>query len=126
MRLQDYPVKFDGTAIPFTETWEEISEVVENVGTAEDGSDIVQIKRTDKLTVSVSLIVDSTWMDFFYDYAKNASLINVSIFDSEVGAYVIRRMRLRSFKKNKITYSELVRQTMGLWNVSFNLIETEF
>ena len=124
--LRDYPVKFDNREIPFTKTWSESYNIVENVGMAEDGSDIIQIKKTDKLSVNVGTRVVDTWMLFFQNYAKSRNLIQVSIYDQELNRYAIRKMRMRNFSKAKVEKSEDLEVTLGLWDVAFDLIETEW
>lgn len=126
MALKDYPVLFGETEIPFTKTWNESYNIVETTGTAEDGSDILQIKKTDKLTVNVGTRVTEEWADKFAEYAKSPNLIEVSIYDSKAEEYKTRTMRMRNFKKNKVPKSEDLAAFYGLWDVSFDLIETEW
>lgn len=124
--LKDYPVLFGETEIPFTNTWAESYNIIETVGTAEDGSDIIQIKKTDKLSVSVRTKVTNEWADRFAAYAKSPELIEVSIYDSQAAEYRTRTMRMRNFKKNKVPKSEDLAAFYGIWDVSFDLIETEW
>ena len=66
--LKNYPVKFGNREIPFTSTWNESYNVIETTGEAEDGSDIIQIKKTDKLSVNVGTRVTEAWADIFTAY----------------------------------------------------------
>ena len=122
--LKDYPVLFGDTQIPFTNTWNECYNTIETTGTAEDGSDVLQIKKMGKLTVNVGTRVTNTWADTFQAYAESAALIQVSIYDSSAATYRVRTMRLRNFRKNKVPKSEDLASFYGLWDCSFDLIET--
>lgn len=124
--FKDYPVLFGETQIPFTNTWNESYNVIETVGSAEDGSDILQIKKTGKLSVSVGTRVTEAWANRFQKYAEDPELINVSIYDSDAEEYKTRTMRLRNFKKNKVPKSEDLAAFYGIWDCSFDLIETEW
>ena len=124
--FKDFPVLFGQTAIPFTNTWNESYNVIETVGSAEDGSDVIQIKKTGKLTVNVGTRVTEAWANSFQAYAESSALITVSIYDSNARAYKTRKMRLRNFQKNKVPKSEDLANFYGIWDCSFDLIETEW
>ncbi len=121
--LNDYPVQINSTDLPVPITWEETAEVVENSNTTEAGTDIVDIMRVDKLTVTASFDVSSTWLATFKGWANSTSKLTVKIYDSVTDGYVTRYMRIRNFIANLVPNSDKNSGTKGLWNVTFDLIE---
>ena len=62
MKLKSYPTKINNVAIPNKpNSWNTVREVIENVGTTEAGTDIVDIKRVGKMTISVSYNCSSNY-----------------------------------------------------------------
>lgn len=124
MKLKDYPVTINSTAIPNNPTsWSESSEVVEVAQTTEAGTDVVDIQRTDKLHITASFEVDSTMCLNFETWARATSQLTVKIYDQVSQAYVTRYMRMRSFTKDYVQNSHNTSGTVGLWSVNFELIE---
>lgn len=121
--LNTYPVTINSTAIPVPISWNETAEVVENVNTTEAGTDVVDILRTDKLTVNASFNVSSSWLATFKGWANSTSALTVKIYDAVTDAYVTRYMRIRNFTNNLVENSDKTSGTIGLWNVTFDLIE---
>ena len=121
--LNDYPVQINSTNLPVPITWEETANVVENSSTTEAGTDIVDIMRVDKLTVTASFDVSSTWLATFKGWANSTSKLTVKIYDSVTDGYVTRYMRIRNFVSNLVKNSDKNSGTKGLWNVTFDLIE---
>lgn len=119
----NYPVQINSTSIPVAKTWNEIPEVVENVNTTEAGTDISDVLRVDKLTVNASFDVSSVWLATFKGWANATSPLTVKIYDPVTDAYVSRYMRIRNFTNNLVEYSDRTSGTIGLWNVTFDLIE---
>jgi hypothetical protein len=123
MKLNDYPVTINSTSIPVPIEWSENSEVVENVNTTEAGTDVTDVLRVDKLTVTASFDVSSAWLATFKGWAKSTSPLTVNIYDASQSAYVTRSMRIRNFVSALVQHSDNTSGTIGLWNVSFDLIE---
>lgn len=124
MKLKDYPVTINSTAIPNNPTsWSESSEVVEVAQTTEAGTDVVDIQRTDKLHITASFEVDSAMCLNFETWARATSQLTVKIYDQVSQAYVTRYMRMRSFTKDYVQNSHNTSGTVGLWSVNFELIE---
>lgn len=121
--LNTYPVTINSTAIPVPISWNETAEVVENVNTTEAGTDVVDILRTDKLTVNASFNVSSAWLATFKGWANSTSALTVKIYDAVTDAYITRYMRIRNFTNNLVENSDRTSGTIGLWNVTFDLIE---
>lgn len=122
-KLNDYPTKINNTPIPVPIEWSENSEVVENAMTTEAGTDVVDVLRVDKLTVTASFDVSSVWLATFKGWANSTSALAVKIYDPVTDAYVERSMRIRNFISNLVQNSDNTSGTIGLWNVTFDLIE---
>ena len=122
-KLNNYPVQINSTNIPVPTSWNETAEVVENVNTTEAGTDVVDVLRVDKLTVSAAFDVSSTWLGTFKGWANSTSALTVKIYDAVTDAYVTRYMRIRNFSANLVENSDNTSGTIGLWNITFDLIE---
>lgn len=124
MKLRTYPTKINNVAIPQKpNSWSAIREVIENVGVTEAGTDIVDIKRVGKLTISVSYNCSSNWLVQFQSWADETSALTVQIYDPSTLAYENKSMRIRNFNEELVPNSENVSGTLGLYIVSFDLIE---
>lgn len=122
-KLNDFPIMINSTAIPVPIEWSETAEVIENVNTTEAGTDITDIMRVDKLTVTASFGVSSTWLATFKGWANSTSKLTVKIYDSVSNTYVTRYMRMRNFNQGLVPNSDKNSGTIGLWNITFDLIE---
>ena len=122
-KLNDFPTKINNTPIPVPIEWSENSEVVENAMTTEAGTDVVDVLRVDKLTVTASFDVSSSWLATFKGWANSTSALAVKIYDPVTDAYVERSMRIRNFISNLVQNSDNTSGTIGLWNVTLDLIE---
>ncbi len=122
-KLNDYPVKINNTPIPVPIEWSENSMVVENVNTTEAGTDVSDVLRVDKLMVTASFDVSSAWLATFKGWANSTSALTIDIYDPISNAYKQRSMRIRNFISNLVRYSDGTSGTVGLWNVTFDLIE---
>lgn len=118
-----YPIQINSTNLPVPIVWDETAEVVENANTTEAGTDIVDIMRVDKLTVNASFDVSSTWLATFKGWANSTSKLTVKIYDSVSGTYVTRYMRIRNMISSLVKNSDKNSGTIGLWKVTFDLIE---
>lgn len=122
-RFNDFPIKINNTDLPVPTDWNEFAEVVEVANTTEAGTDIVDLIRVDKLTVNATFDVSSTWLATFKGWANDTSKLTVKIYDSVSSAYITRYMRIRNFNYSLVRYSDKTSGTIGLWTVTFDLIE---
>lgn len=120
--LKDFPVKINGTVLFEPSKWEEDSAVIENKYETEAGTDQVSVTRYDKLTVSVQYRCHSEWLAGFKQWSQT-DILMVDIYDAQAKGYKRRTMRLRNFKTSLIEFSEKVKDTNGVWDVSFTLEE---
>lgn len=119
----DYPVTINSTQIPVAVSWQETFDVVETVNVTEAGTDIVDVQRVDKLTVTASFGCSSTWMTTFKGWANATSKLTVKIYDHATSGYITRYMRMRNFSASLVPNSDKTSGTIGLWDVSFDLVE---
>lgn len=122
-KLNDFPVKINNTPIPVPIEWSENSSVVENAMTTEAGTDVIDVLRVDKLTVTASFDVSSSWLATFKGWANSTSALTVDIYDPVSNAYKQRSMRIRNFISNLVKDSDNTSGTIGLYTISFDLIE---
>lgn len=120
--LMDYPVYFDNTKILWALKWDEDSDVVENVSESEAGTDIVNVVRMDKLTISCKYKCSDVWARTFKEFSLQDS-IEVKRFNVLTGGYETRTMRMRNFSISMDKKSEKVRGSHGVWEVTFKLEE---
>ena len=116
------PIMFDDEVIFEPQSWEEVSEVIENVNETEAGTEQTSVTRYDKLSVSCSFMCSSLWAKKFKEYSMKDE-IAVSLYDVIDEAYKVRAMRIRDFKMSLVDHSWKTPNTNGLWEVSFSLRE---
>lgn len=109
-------------ALPPANSWEEQSEVIENVMTSEAGTDLANVVRYDKLTISASYRCMSDVAKELKGLSKLNTLTLV-MYDVETETTVTRYVRMREFTASLIKDSHKVSISDGLWEVSFTLIE---
>lgn len=120
--LKDYPYKFNETTILFPLTWNETFTTIEDVQTSESGKDLVTVARYNKLTVSASFKVTSTWLATFKSFSTEP-YFDLKRYDAVQGGYKTHKVRMRGFTVNRVPHSEDIAVTMGIWEVSFTLEE---
>ena len=124
--LSEYPILFDGEAIPWPnpDTWREEPQTVENVGTTEAGTDQVIVIRRDRFQASGTWNVSSFWARKFRAYALQ-DRVAVSVYDVLSGGYREIPCRLRNVQTGLVGHSERSAGTQGLYTVSFTLLGFE-
>ena len=122
--LTSYPIKINNTVIPFPENWEENPKKISNEFATEAGGRKKIEIRNKRLSVSASFTVSSRWLKQF-ELWRDASTLTVSIYDAETTAYKNYTMEILddSFSYNLIKNSKRMRNTDGLWRLSFDLEE---
>ena len=92
------------------------------VSTTEAGTDIVEVTRYDKLSISAQFGVTGAWAKVFKTFSKSPS-IQVRMYDTESETYETRTMRIRSYRETLKKGSETLTAVNGVWEVSFTLKE---
>ena len=121
--LKNYPIKINNTSIPFSGSMSEKYDTIENVNTSEAGTDICQVQRLGKLTLSISYTMLSDFIATLETWRDSTSALTVQVFDFTTSAYKEHTMRMRNYSKSLVKYSQDLEVTTGIWNVSFDLIE---
>ena len=123
MTIDTYPVMMNGTAVPFPDSPIKKSyDIKETVGSSEDGTDIVQIRRIDKMKLSCSYQLMGSWCEFFENLFLTGTPFKVKIYRHKENAYVEKMMRMRDYTDSLIKGAEKV-DTGGVYQISFTLIE---
>lgn len=120
--LTNYPTFFNNIAILRPEKWDEEYEVLETVNETEAGTDVVDVRRKGKLTITVSYKCSSIWAKKFEQFFDEDTL-SVKFYDAKANDYITKTMRMRNFKKSLVKHSEGVRYGNGVHKISFDLIE---
>lgn len=120
--LSDFPIYFDTTEIIRPSKWEETYDVIDSVNVSEAGTDIVDVSRDSKLSISATFKCSSYWAQTFMTF-RTALTIAVKIYDTETGGYKTYDMRMRNFKQKLKPKSEKVLYGNGVYEVSFKLEE---
>lgn len=119
----DYPIYFDDVRIPMPQSgWSESSNVVENTEMSEGGTDMLDIIRMDKLSISVSTSCFSDVAKIYEEFSKKPN-ITVKFYDIMNETYQERLMRMRSFSKTYRKDTDKIEATNGIWDISFTLEE---
>ena len=121
--LSSYPIKINNTSIPFSGSMKEKYDTIETVNTSEAGTDIVQTERVDKLTLSISYTMLSSFLSTLEGWKNSTVPLTVSIYDFTTAAYKDRSMRMRNYSKELKENSQDLSVTTGIWKVSFELKE---
>lgn len=120
--LADYPMYFDDDRILNPTEWSEDFEVVENVNQTEAGTDIHVITRYDKMTVKAKFYVTDKWAKLFKQYSKKPSFV-LRKYDVLTEDYEERTVVLRGLSIERLSKSEKIAISNGIYAVSFNLEE---
>ena len=121
--LSEFPTYMNGTALSYFPEVENSSNVVENVNQSEGGRDIVQVVRADKLSSSFSLVLaDFSEVQFYYQLSLLDSFV-FKQYSPLLNNYVEKTVRLRDFKYKNKKHSDVLDSVIGVWEVSFTLLE---
>lgn len=109
-----------GVTLIKPQQWDETYSWVENVNTSEAGTDLVNIIRSDKLSVNAQFNCTHTWYHKLYELSQQPYL-NLDTYDPLTDAHKLRRVRMRDFTASFQQYSDNIGE--GLWVVGFSLTE---
>ena len=120
--LRNYPIYFNDAVIPFPISYNASYDVVENVNTSEAGTDLVDMVRNDKLSLSMSFKMTSENVRMIRVFSRMRTF-TLKIYDTLEDDYIERTVRMRNYKENLIPKSERISISNGLWEISFDLLE---
>jgi hypothetical protein len=122
MLKKDFPIYFDDTKLFWPSKWQESYSVVETTNQTEAGTDQVIVTRYDKLSVSCEFQCSDVWAAIFTNFRDQDS-IAVKLYDLKTRGYKTRTMRIRNFKTDPEKNSQKLKDSNGLYTVSFDLYE---
>lgn len=123
-KLKSYPESINNVTLPNEPiSWATRRDVIENTGTTEAGTDVIDIMRVGKITITATYNVSSTWLVQFEEWADETSALEVKLFDPATELYTTKYMRMRNFTSEYVPYSKNTSGTYGLYVVTFDLIE---
>ena len=122
MLKKDFPIYFDDTKLFWPSKWQEAYSVVDTTNQTEAGTDQVIVTRYDKLSVSCEFQCSDTWAAVFTNFRDQDS-IAVKLYDLKTRGYKTRTMRIRNFKTGPEKNSQKLKDSNGLYTVSFDLYE---
>ena len=120
--LKDYPIYFDTTELFRPEKWEESYEKIQNVFQSEAGTDLVVRVRSGKLKVSAEFRCTDDDFNTFQGFDAAASF-TLKSYDVVTEAYKSRTVRMENLKGVVEPHSDYITASMGLYTVTFDLIE---
>ena len=121
--LNDYPIKFDNTSLPFPTGWQQAFNKVQTLLQSEGGDDLIQSIRKGKLSISAQFVLaDDNWVKFFRQYYVKDSFI-LSQYSPLTSTYETRTVRMENLAYSHRRKSEKLTAVTGVWDVSFNLEE---
>ena len=111
-----------GVTLPKPTQWDESYTVIENTNTSEAGTDLVNVVRQNKLSVSCQFNCTSRLYHQLYTLSQQPYLY-LQTYDPLTDATGLRKVRMRDFTASFQQYSDNVPNTTGLWVVGFSLTE---
>lgn len=121
--VSNFPIKFDDTIIPFyPTTYDRNDAKIEVVNQTEDGHDDVEIKRTEKTSLSLTFVVTDDWAGTFRTY-KNKPSFTAQIYNTLTQDYDSKTVRIEDYAESLIRHSEKLGAVKGIYSVSFTLEE---
>lgn len=122
--LSSYPIKINNEAIPFPDSWNENPKKIASQFETESGHRKVLVQRTGRLAISARFTVSSRWLKKFMQW-RDAASFTLSKYDAVTGAYTTHTMDIdpESFSYDLVRHSELVKNTEGLYYLSFDMEE---
>ena len=120
----DYPTKINNTALFRPEKWSINRGKVKKAFQTEAGPDSLLVTRTGKVTISAEYSCTAAWLAIFQGWDDSASL-TVKYYDPLVPGYAEKTMYMDGFKFDMVPASDYLKdsQSLGLYTVSFDLIE---
>ena len=128
-RLNEYPIKFGYKTLFKPEKWEQKIEKISNPAVSEDGHDLLNIVRTNKMIISAEFSCTSDWKAFFervYNTLETFELWQFEPDDTDLvnhGGYKSRTVRMEKYNASVEKQSEYTDKSTGLYTVTFELVE---
>lgn len=114
--------KFNNTPILRPIAWSETSNVIESVNTSESGTDIINVVRYDKLTISCEFGCTDAWAKTFKQFSLLDSF-TLTRYDVISEAEESRTVRMRNYAQTLLKGSDRLSVSNGLYSITFDLEE---
>lgn len=122
--LDRYPIIMNGTTLPFfPTTWQRTPKKIQTTNQSEGGRDIVQVARSNKMTISATFaLADVTWVTFF-ENLKELDSFTLREYSPRLNDYEERTVRIEDYSDSPRRKSEKLEGVTGVWDVSFTIEE---
>ena len=117
-----YPMYFDTVAIPFPSTYNESANTIETVNKSEAGTDIVNVTRDDKLSISMTIKCLQPTVQAIGAFQTKPSF-TFKRYQPKTGAYEERTVRMRNLSITLLKGSQDLTEVDGVWQMVFRLEE---
>ena len=121
--IKDFPIRINNISMPFLSTLAESYEHIETVNQSEAGTDIVQVNRNKKLTVTFGGTVTSDVAKRFDSLTESPLAYTVQMYDLNTNGYKTRQMRIRDYTKSLVPGSQDLKAVNGVWRLSIKFLE---
>lgn len=120
--LRDFPLKFDSTQLFKPENATVNPKKIYNRNESEAGTDLLNVRRDDKLQFNFTFNCTDSWEAFFHGYNKKDSF-EFSFYDTETEAYKQITVYMDNYSSSWEPHSDYLTGTKGLYVVTFDLIQ---
>lgn len=122
--LERFPIIMNGTTLPFfPTTWQRTPKKIQTTNQSEGGRDIVQVARSNKMSISATFaLADYTWVAFF-ENLKELDSFTLEEYSPRLNDYEERTVRIEDFNNGPRRKSEKLEAVTGVWDVSFTIEE---
>ena len=114
--------KFNDTEILRPVSWSETANVIESVQTTEAGTDVINVTRYDKLSISAEFGCSAPWAKIFREFSQ-VDTFTLTRYNVISGEDEERTVRMRNYTQTLVKDSETLAGFYGLYNISFELEE---
>lgn len=121
-KLNDYPNYFNDVELFRAEKWSYKRGKVKKTNQSEAGTDLVNLIRTDKATISAKFLCTDEWLRIFENFDDMDSFI-LRTYDAQTNGYISKRVRLDNFSADLNVYSGATTRTIGAWEVTFDIVQ---
>jgi hypothetical protein len=122
--LDRYPIIMNGTTLPFfPTTWQRAPKKIQTTNQSEGGRDIVQVARSNKMTINATFaLADAAWVAFFENLKELDSFV-LKAYSPRLDDYEERTVRIEDYNDAPRRKSEKLEGVTGVWDVSFTIEE---
>lgn len=120
--LRDFPLQFDNTLLFKPEAATANPKKLYNKNESEAGTDLLNIRRANKMQFNFTFNCTDAWEAFFHAYNMKDSFY-FSYYDAETAAYKQIEVYMDNYSSSWEPHSDYITTSKGLYVVSFDLIQ---